>query len=100
MVRGERAGGGGEKGVKCRAGARVTERAVNASHLVDRLTCGGQLGLMDTLLRLYRADVTGLKIIIPSLTMDKQKKKTFPACVKYIIFYSKKRKQVSQCLYI
>lgn len=72
MVRGERAGGGGEKGVKCRAGARVTERAVNASHLVDRLTCGGQLGLMDTLLRLYRADVTGLKIIIPSLTMDKK----------------------------
>lgn len=52
-------------------------RAVNASHLVDRLTCGGQLGLMDTLLRLYRADVTGLKIIIPSLTMDKQKKQTF-----------------------
>lgn len=99
MVRGERAGGGGEKGVKCLAGARVTERAVNASHLVDRLTCGGQLGLMDTLLRLYRADVTGLKIIIPSLTMDKKNNLySFPACVKYIIFYSKKRKQVSQCL--
>lgn len=58
-------------------------RAVNASHLVDRLTCGGQLGLMDTLLRLYRADVTGLKIIIPSLTKDKYKN----VFALFILFY-------------
>lgn len=33
------------------------------------MSCEGQLGLMDTLLRLYRADVTGLKTVIPSLTL-------------------------------
>lgn len=31
------------------------------------LTCEGQLGLMDTLLRLYRAEDAGLKTVIPSL---------------------------------
>lgn len=36
----------------------------------DRGTsCEGQLGLMDTLLRLYRAEDTGLKTVIPSLTL-------------------------------
>lgn len=38
MVRGERAGGGGEKGVKCRAGARVTEGS-------ECITSGGQTDL-------------------------------------------------------
>lgn len=32
-------------------------------------SCEGQLGLMDTLLRLYRAETTGLKTVIPSLTL-------------------------------
>lgn len=32
-------------------------------------SCEGQLGLMDTLLRLYRADDMGLKTVIPSLTL-------------------------------
>lgn len=32
-------------------------------------SCEGQLGLMDTLLRLYRAEDTGLKTVIPSLTL-------------------------------
>lgn len=31
------------------------------------LTCEGQLGLIDTLLRLYRAMDAGLKTVIPSL---------------------------------
>lgn len=31
------------------------------------LTCEGQLGLMDTLLRLYLAEDAGLKTVIPSL---------------------------------
>lgn len=32
-------------------------------------SCEGQLGLMDTLLRRYRAEDTGLKTVIPSLTL-------------------------------
>lgn len=32
-------------------------------------SCEGQLGLMDTLLRLYRAEDTGPNTVIPSLTL-------------------------------
>ena len=43
------------------------KQTVNVSSLIITPTCDGQLGLMETLLRLYRADDTGLKTVIPSL---------------------------------
>lgn len=46
------------------------KQTVNISPLIITPTCDGQLGLMETLLRLYRAEDTGLKTVIPSLRDD------------------------------
>lgn len=58
-----------EKEKDRRGSPGVSKTGAEREHIMvfDILTCEGQLGLMDTLLRRYLAEDTGLKTIIPSL---------------------------------